>query len=590
MANAAILIVVIPVFTAVVITLLDFTRGRTFSGHLAIGSLGAALGCALALVPQILRGESIIYTLGSWDQSIGISLLVDRLPLFLALLGNLLGGLVLLYSLAEGTYHPKFYALLLLMMGGISGAFLSGDLFNLFVFMEVLSLSSYILVAHYGHKASLLAGMNYLLISGTGFAFFLFGIGIVYRYTGALNMINMDAEISRFFSQSPRAAILPLALFIVGTGVKCAMVPLHTWLPNAHSMAPSPVSALLSGIVIKVGIYALFRLVQLFRSTPLIRDTYTLLVYTGTVTMVIGVSLALLQKDLKKLLAYHSVSQIGYILLGIGSGGYGLAGGLFHIFSHAIFKGLLFLTVGAVIFRTGIRKIDLLGGVWRKMPVTTFTCIIAAFSISGVPLTSGYASKGIIFEGIKGNLALEIIFILTSAGTCASFLKLVRHTFFGQPNSPLAEVKEVSGSMYIPMIFLSLGSLMLGIFPASVLKVLVGPFAPEPHLWTLPHIAEALLSLGIGFALYSFLLRIGVFGFNHHEETRLEAVNPKIPGRGHILRYFSIDRLYNYIARGIFVLCAKLEKIHHRSLGVYIQMVISFLIIIIFMYLMLLEK
>ncbi len=176
--------------------------------------------------------------------------------------------------------------------------------------------------------------------------------------------------------------------------------------------------------------------------------------------MVIGVSLALLQKDLKKLLAYHSVSQIGYILLGIGIGKVGFAGGILHLLSHAIFKGLLFLAVGSVIFRTGTRKIDMLGGIWRKMPVTTLTCLIAAISISGVPLTSGYASKGMIFGGLEGNLPFEIIFILTSAGTCASFLKLVRHTFFGPPNSALVNVQEVPASMYIPMLFLSAGSFM----------------------------------------------------------------------------------------------------------------------------------
>lgn len=131
---------------------------------------------------------------------------------------------------------------------------------------------------------------------------------------------------------------------------------------------------------------------------------------------------------------------------------------------------------------------------------------------------------------------------------------------------------------------------MLGIFPAFTLKVLLGPFAPKPHLWTLSHIFETLLSLGIGFALYSFLLRIGVFGFDHHKDTRLEVVIPKFLGQGHILRYLSVDRLYNYIAQGVFALCAKLEKTHHRSLSVYIQIAISFLVIILFIYLILLEK
>jgi len=223
MTHAAILIVVIPMFTAIVITLLDLTRIKAFSGHLAIVSLGLCLGLALTLAPRILSGESVIYTLGSWDQIIGISLLVDHLSIFMVLLGNLLGFLVLIYALAEGRYNPKFYALLLIMMSGISGAFLTRDIFNLFVFMEVLSISSYILVAHYGHRDSLLAGIDYLLISSVGLVFFLFGIGILYRYTGTLNMIDMGEKIPRFFFEAPRAAILTLAGSILEKWVSCSL-------------------------------------------------------------------------------------------------------------------------------------------------------------------------------------------------------------------------------------------------------------------------------------------------------------------------------------------------------------------------------
>ncbi len=250
----------------------------------------------------------------------------------------------------------------------------------------------------------------------------------------------------------------------------------------------------------------------------------------------------------------------------------------------------MFLAVGAVIFRTETRTIDQLGGLWRKMPVTTLTCVIAALSISGVPLTCGYASKGIIFEGLKENLALQIFFILTSAGTCASFLKLVRHTFFGKLNSQLSNVKEVSGLMYIPMIFIAIGSLMLGIFPAFALRFLLGSFAPKPHLWSLTNIFEALLSLGIGFALYLFLMRMGILGLNCHTDTYLKPVIPKFLGQGHILRYFSVDRFYSSIAQVILALCSKAEKPQRRSLSIYIQMMIYFLIIIIFTYLILLEK
>ena len=480
MTNAAIFIVVIPMFTAIVITLLDFTKGRAFSGHLAIVSLGAAFGFALILAPQILRGERVIYTLGSWDQIIGISLLVDHLSIFMVLLGNLLGLLVLMYSLAEGKYDPKFYALLLIMMSAISGAFLSRDIFNLFVFMEVLSISSYILVAHYGSKGSLLAGINYLLISSIGLIFFLFGIGIVYRYIGTLNMIDMGEKIPRFFSEFPRAVILALALFIVGFGVKSAMVPLHTWLPDAHSIAPSPVSALLSGIVIKVGIYAFFRTVQIFKLSPLIGSVYTLLLYIGAVTSVFGAIMALVQSDLKRLLAYSSINQIGYILIGIGVGtAGGTTGALFHTANHAVAKSCLFLCAGAVIERTGKRKISDLVMVAREMPGITAIFILASLSLIGIPPAGGFFSKLMIgLSSAKGgHPIIAFIIFLTSIMTGAYFLRCIDFFFRGEVGYIISK-KRCSYLVYLPLVLLVFGVFVVVLFPGAGEKILSLTSAP----------------------------------------------------------------------------------------------------------------
>ncbi len=474
MTNAAILIVVIPMFTAIVITLLELTRVRAFSGHLAIVSLGLSFGLALTLAPRILSGDSVVYTLGSWDQTIGLSLLVDHLTIFMVLLGNILGVLVLIYALAEGKYHSRFYALMLIMMSSISGAFLSRDIFNLFVFMEVLSISSYILVAHYGHKGSLLAGINYLLISSIGLIFFLFGIGILYRYVGTLNMVDMGEKIPRFFSQSPRAVILTLALFIIGFGVKCAMVPLHTWLPDAHSIAPSPVSALLSGIVIKVGVYAFFRTVQIFRLSPIIGSVYSLFLYTGAVTAIFGAIMALVQSDLKRLLAYSSINQIGYILIGIGLGTEGGAtGALFHTANHAVAKSCLFLCAGSVIERTGKRKISDLVMVARTMPGITTIFILASLSLIGIPPAGGFFSKLIIglSSAKSGHPLIASIIFFTSIITGAYFLRCIG-VFFQEEAQYSIPDKRCSSLAYLPLVLLMSGVFVVVFFPWAGEKIL----------------------------------------------------------------------------------------------------------------------
>ena len=510
---------------------------------------------------------------------------VDGLSMGFGVLVCVLYLLVTIYSSAYiTTQRLKYYVLLTVNFSSLLGLIFARDLLGFYIFFETLSISAYFLIIHSREKEALDAGYKYIVMMLVGGLFILTAIMVLFITAADKGYAGHLAGIG----------------FSIGCLLKAGAFPFHTWLPDAHPAAPSPISALLSGVMIKVGAYGLLRAFfspDFFGVTPAGSQGFSfealrslshlpdanhwwgspvfLIMFTGVLSMVIGVSLALVQKDLKKLLAYHSVSQIGYILLGIGMGSYGLAGGILHIMSHAIFKGLLFLAVGAVIFRTGTRTIDKLGGLWRKMPLTTLACMIAAFSISGVPLTSGYASKGILFAGLEGNLPLEIIFILTSAGTCASFLKLVRHTFFGALNSALLNVKEVPASMYLPMIFLACGSVMIGIFPDFALKVVLGQFAPQLHLWTPAHLAEALLSLSLGAALYAFLLRIGVFGFDHPQAA--------IPAQGPFVKYFSVDRLYHALAHGVVALCVKLEHFQERSLSVSIQMVIAFLVFILYM-------
>ncbi len=353
--------------------------------------------------------------------------------------------------------------------------------------MEVLSISSYILVAHYGHKGSLLAGINYLLISSVGIIFFLFGIGILYRHIGTLNMIDMGEKIPLFFSESPRAVILTLALFIVGFGVKCAMVPLHTWLPDAHSIAPSPVSALLSGIVVKVGIYAFFRTVQIFKLSPMIGSLHTSLLYAGAATAVFGALMALVQSDIKRLLAYSSINQIGYILVGIGLGTEcGATGALFHTANHAVAKSCLFLCAGVVIERTNRRKISELEIVAKEMPVITILFILAALSLIGIPPAGGFFSKLIIgLSSVKsGHPVIALIIFLTSIITGVYFLNCISFFFQGETGPKISE-KKFSYLVYIPLVLLVYGVFMVVLSPGTGEKIMSFISMPQdiPGLW-----------------------------------------------------------------------------------------------------------
>jgi multicomponent Na+:H+ antiporter subunit D len=289
----------------------------------------------------------------------------------------------------------------------------------------------------------------------------LLGIAITYAMTGSLNMAQVSAVIGGNFQPIHLFAI---ALFIAGFGLKAALVPFHAWLPDAHPSAPAPISAMLSGVLIKtIGIYALVRvLFNIFGLTPL--TSYILLVL-GTVSMVVGVLLCMGQDDLKRFLAYSSISQVGYIVLGFGLGTrLGIAAALFHLINHAVFKSLLFLNSGAVEYGTGTRDLNKLGGLKDKMPVTTTTAVIGSMSIAGVPPLSGFWSK--LFIIIACVQAERYGFAAWAAGvsvlTLAAYLRLLRRAFYGKPGEAQPAAKEVPISMKLSMVALAALTVAMG--------------------------------------------------------------------------------------------------------------------------------
>jgi multicomponent Na+:H+ antiporter subunit D len=315
--------------------------------------------------------------------------------------------------------------------------------------------ASYALVAFGTERHELEAAFKYAIMGTVASLFILLGIALLYCYTSTLNMADMARVL---LQKGPgNITLLVSGLFLMGFGLKSALVPFHAWLPDAHPAAPAPISAMLSGVLIKsLGIYAICRVFySVIGITP---DVSSILMFLGALSMVIGVFLAIGQWDFKRLLAYHSISQIGYVILGIGLGTpLGILGGLFHLFNHSVFKSLLFLNSGAVEYSTGTRDLKKMGGLAAKMPVTGTTSFIASMSIAGIPPFSGFWSKLlIIIAAVQADrYGYAFWAVLASVLTLASFMKVMKYAFLDRLREKWDKVKEVPFFMKLSMVALA---------------------------------------------------------------------------------------------------------------------------------------
>ncbi len=417
------------------------------------------LGLSLITVRIVATQGILVYSVGSWKLPIGIALVLDGLTVFMLVTVNLMAFFIAIYSInymERFTSKWKFYTLFLLMVAGMNGVVITGDMFNLFVFLEIASVASYALVAFGTERHELEAAFKYTVMSTVGSLFILLGIVFLYSYTSTLNMADMANILAQ--KSASNIIIMVSVLFIMGFGLKAALVPFHAWLPDAHPSAPAPISAMLSGILIKsLGVYTLCRI---FYNIIGINSSLSLiLMVLGTLSMVIGVFLAIGQWDFKRLLAYHSISQIGYVILGIGLGTpLGMIGGLFHLFNHSVFKSLLFLNSGAVEYATGTRDLRKMGGLMTKMPITGTTSLVASMSIAGIPPFNGFWSKLIIIIAcVQANrLGYAFWAVLASILTLASFMKVMKYAFFGKLREKWNKVEEVPIYMKLAMVILAL--------------------------------------------------------------------------------------------------------------------------------------
>jgi len=472
------LFVAIPLGAAFIIPLMSKVREGS-ARWIATGSALALLCLSVSSLWWVQKG-ALVYSVGGWKPPFGICMVLDNLTVLVLLVINLIGFLVLLYSLdyiKKYTAPSLYYTLFSLLLAGLNGLAVSGDLFNLFVFLEIASISSYALIAFGTEAEELEASFKYLVLGNVADLLILFAIGVLFGRASTLNMADLARSLQSISLTDP--VLYATALFIVGFGLKTALVPFHAWLPDAHPAAPAPMSAMLSGVVIKVvGVYALTRVVfNVIGITPLISSVLMVL---GIISMAAGVLLAIGQWDFKRLLAYHSISQIGYVVFGIGLGTpLGVAGGLFHLFNHSLFKSLLFLNSGAVEHATGTRDLRKLGGLCRTMPVTSATSLIASLSIAGVPPLCGFWSKLLIIMAAfqAGHTAGAVVCILTALVTLASFLKVQKFAFLRAAEGLCEGVREVPFFMLCAMVLLALLCIAAGVFFPPFLELVVKPAA-----------------------------------------------------------------------------------------------------------------
>lgn len=454
-------------------------------------SMLVSLVLILALIkPVLLEGQVINYWLGNWEPvegwAIGNSLEVDALSLFFALIvvvAVFVSGVYSFFYMSHDDSLVNYYTLFLMLSGSVLGLVLSGDLFNMFVMIEIMTFTAVALTAFRNHYEGALEGaFKYLVVGSLGSTSVLIGIALIYSQLHTLNLAQIAALLP---TASSPVILIAFAFLFVGFGSKAFLFPFHPLAADAHAVAPASISLMISGVLTKCGVYGIIRLCYcLYQNMdqPFVQYFVT---GVGVISMFVCVTMAFNQHNFKRLLAFHSISQVGYVITVIGLGSaLGMSAGLFHAMNHTIFKGLLFLTAGAVQHATGSLDLDELGGLSKKMPGTCALFLIGAASISGLPPFNGFASKWMIYQatfqkaGETGNFFFVVVCVaalITSVLTLASFIKVAQSVFFGQLNPKFANTKEVSLGMRIPMWILAALCILPGLFPDKVQQWLLTP-------------------------------------------------------------------------------------------------------------------
>jgi multicomponent Na+:H+ antiporter subunit D len=446
--------VVVPLMSAPLIVLL---RSGSFAWLIAVAASAWSLGCALALAARVAETGLVSYALGSWPAPWGIEYRVDAANAFVLVLVGLIATAVMPYArrsvAAEipAEKHYLFYAMACLCLAGLNGIAITGDAFNLFVFLEISSLSSYVLIALGRDRRALTASFQYLIMGTIGATFIVIGVGLLYLSTGTLNMADLAVRLGE--ARGTRPVLAALAFLTVGVCLKLALFPLHMWLPNAYTYAPSVVTAFLAATATKVSVYVLLRFWFTIFGASLVFERLPMpeiFLALSVLAMFVASGIAFYQRDLKRMLAYSSVGQIGYMTLGISLANVpGLTGSVVHLFNHGVTKGAMFLFAGCIAMQARTLDLDRLKGLAARMPWTCAGLVVGGLSLIGVPATAGFVTKWyLVLAGLeRGSLVLAALPLASSLIAVAYVWRFVEIFYTREPSPGVRDVREAHWSM-----------------------------------------------------------------------------------------------------------------------------------------------